>query len=238
MTSRGATWRSATALALLTTAIVAAGGNSAIAAEQAPGVRLQPGYGPAGSYVRLQGAHFCTHPCSDVSVVADGLQIASGIVVSRHGKFDTSVQIPGSAQPSTLRVVAQQKDATGVMRSAETTFNVVPEVAGPSVSLPPGNQQAPVGSGAAEPPVSSPTAARPTRTRVKTAAPSGAPSPTTRAAATSAAPEPAAAAERSRSTSGSSGWWIAGVTAAAVLLAGAAAVAVRLRRRRQPAHRI
>jgi hypothetical protein len=172
---------------------------------------LSPDRGPQGTQVAVSGSGFCSS-CGPVEIFVMGNSVTPGVSVAPDGKFQTTVQIPGSAPAGTDAVNAYQQGSL----VAQTVFMVTPSVPAPTVTSSP-----PVTEGPSTPPST------------------GSPGPTTTVPITTTVPSstttptevtiPATAATRSSVSWG----WIAG---AALVLAGAVVgglLMLRSRKRRQ-----
>jgi hypothetical protein len=111
----------------------------------APEIQISPAQPTPGQQVTVRGSGFCSTPCSPVTVSVDGSVAAGGIAVAAGGTFEVTVGMTPVAGTSTI--VASQTDASGAVRQATATVQVVAsDQTGPTPSAPPSAPPAAVGS--------------------------------------------------------------------------------------------
>ena len=95
----------------------------AAAATAASGVAVDPGYGPPLATVKVIGSGFCPPPCGPVAIKFAGIYVTADVAVDRNGAFSTIVQVPGSARPGQVAVVASQPGGPVARTSFTVTIN-------------------------------------------------------------------------------------------------------------------
>ena len=95
----------------------------AAAATAASGVAVDPGYGPPLATVKVIGSGFCPPPCGPVAIKFAGIYVTGDVAVDRNGAFSTIVQVPGSARPGQVAVVASQPGGPVARTSFTVTIN-------------------------------------------------------------------------------------------------------------------
>jgi len=212
----------------------------------APRLTLDPTSSPPGRLVTVSGSGFCAAAgCSGVTIQIYGAPLATGVPVSRTGRFVRRVRVPGGPEAGETGVVAIQhlpngRDATAIAfltvilrtqpptPTPTTTVTLPTSTASPPPTRPPGAtapQPAP-GTTTSPPP-------RTTRTGTETEPspePSTVPVTTARTTATATAAEAAGATTAAGGDGGAPWAWLA-VLAAVGLLAAAGGWAVTRARR-------
>jgi hypothetical protein len=218
------------ATSMLVSALAVMVGAAGPSAADAPGVAVDPAYGPPLTTIKVTGAHFCGSPCGPAAIVIANLTVADNIPVSPDGTFTTFVRVPGTARPGAVPVLVSQTAASGATQTARDDFTVTVSTPAPTIYPPPATGQVPsAGTPAAGIPPSSPASSLPgpnTGTgRV------GGPGPKSTADARGYGPA-APRVDRAARTSpaGTSPWWIVLLALAVVAAAGLAAVVWRHRR--------
>ena len=112
-------------LLLLSAVLIALAGplGPAAAATAAPGVAVDPGYGPPLATVKVIGSGFCPPPCGPVAINFAGIYVTADVAVDSNGAFSTIVQVPGSARPGQVAVVASQRGGPVARTSFTVTIN-------------------------------------------------------------------------------------------------------------------
>ncbi len=108
---------------LLSAAMVALVGplGPAAAATAASGVAVDPGYGPPLATVKVIGSGF--RPPGPVAINFAGIYVTADVAVDSNGAFSTIVQVPGSARPGQVAVVASQPNSPDARTSFTVTIN-------------------------------------------------------------------------------------------------------------------
>jgi hypothetical protein len=199
-------------------------------ATPAPGLGIDPTYGPPLTIVKLTGTGFCPPPCGAVQITISFVRVdSSNLTWHRDGTFTILVQVPGSARPGSVPVVASQTDAKDQQLVARTSFQLTVNVPAPThyptpkALQPPGGAGSVAGSTPRSRPVSSPAISTPHTKPTTTPALSS-------AGSSSAATLSSTAAADQRSGSGSDIGAIAGIVAAGIAAAAAGAWWYRRRR--------
>ena len=202
----------------------------AASAADPPSIVIDPDTGPTTTAVKVTGSHFCPAPCTQVTIRANNMIVATQVDVSQAGAFSAVIEIPGNAPATQIRVEASQRDANGALSSAFAPYYVTPELP-PATYVPPPTKdpvlptQASSADPATPPPATSGPRAPGSPTR-PASTPSASPS-------ASDAPSDPATSDGARTRDSSSTWpWVLGAVAAAAALGGGA---FWLRRRGRPA---
>lgn len=194
-------------LPVLVALLITTGCVAAADAAPAPGLGINPPYGPPLTTVKLTGTGFCAAPCGAVHITVASVRVdSSNLTWHPDRTFTVIVQVPGSARPGGVPVVATQTDRAGNQVSARTQFAVTINVPAPTryptpTSLqPPGGGPGPVVSPAQPTPPTPSATPSATPSREKTPRPTSA---ATTATSSSVAPPPTtpAADHGSRSSS-------------------------------------
>jgi hypothetical protein len=209
----------------------------------APRLTLDPTSSPPGRLVTVSGSGFCSAAgCSGVTIQIYGAPLATGVRVSRTGRFVRRVRVPGGPEAGETGVVAIQhlpngRDATAIAfltvilrtqpptPTPTTTVTLPTSTASPPPTRPPATTASQSAPGTTSPPP------RTTRAGTETE-PSPEPStvPVTTAHATATAAEAAGATTAAGGDGGAPWAWLA-VLAAVGLLAAAGGWAVTRARR-------
>jgi hypothetical protein len=180
---------------------------SAPAAAAVPTLTVTPSAGPGGTVVTVSGAAFCPPPCSTVEVDVGGIPASRQVAVVGAGRFHLTFAIRNSATGGVNAIYAEQRDASGSIRSASTTFRVTPSTRPKrTISARVTTTPSP-GASTAGPQASSSTSPRPDTTQGSPSTPAASPAATT---GVSSPPSPTAVGQGHRATS-SPWWWLAAV---------------------------
>src|SRR2546430_445004 len=129
---------------LLAVIILAAAPGSAAAEPGAPGLGVDPPYGPPLTTVKLTGTGFCPAPCGPIQLTIASVRVDTGpFTWPADHTFTVLARVPGSARPGDVPVVATQTDATGQQIAARARFSVTINVTAPVHYPPPTGTQPP-----------------------------------------------------------------------------------------------
>jgi hypothetical protein len=199
-------------------------------AATAPGLGVDPPYGPPLTIIKLSGTGFCPAPCGPIQITIASVRVDSASLTWHPNRtFTAFAQVPGSARPGDVPVVATQTDNNGQQVAARTRFAVTINAPAPKHYPTPTSLQPPGG-----PPPPAHGSPQPTHhpaptTLATTSSPAATPT------STSPADHPSGASSHQSGGSSSPTGPILALTGAALAAAvGAIAVTWWYRRRRTP----